>query len=123
MNKRYNLISIAIIILILLPIVSATQISLRPAKIEVPNMVQSGYYEVEYILNVNTEELTLVEMKLDESPVNEWITFEPEETEFYVSATEPRVIKMIIEPPETVHVPVFGEGSIAVIFAFSEQTT
>lgn len=82
--------------------VTALQISLRPASIEIPNMVQGGYYETEFLLNVNSQEDTLVEMKLDDSAINKWIKFEPEETSFYVSENNPKTIKMIIEPGDSV---------------------
>jgi len=101
-NKIISKISIILIFLISISIASAVQVSLMPATVDVPNMVQGGYYEVEYILNVNSDEETPVTMELDESPINEWITFEPNETEFFVSKINPKKIKMIIEPPESV---------------------
>ncbi len=74
-------------------------ISLNPVDINVKDLMKGGYYEVNYIISVDSEEETLVEYYLEDSEISGWISFEPEESPIFVKKGNPLNLRMIIQPP------------------------
>lgn len=101
--KRYSYICFLILFSIVLSQnIYGLQIAVNPATINVNNMVQNGYYEARYIISTTDTEPKLIEFKMDNSTIKDWITFNVENNSFYISNGNPQELIMYIRPPANI---------------------
>lgn len=89
-----------LLILLLIPSVSAIGISLNPADISIADLRKGGYAERYYTIGTSsTENLNVSILRDNNYEITDWLTFEPNVDSFIISNSKSMRLKMIIQPP------------------------
>jgi hypothetical protein len=107
MNEKKVLIIFIFIIFILAPFVDAVGIGISPGKVPFQKMLKGGYAErIVKITTPSSEDMVVTLKSMGET--GQWIRFEPENTTFRVSNSEPYELKIIAEVPEDARSDVYN---------------
>ncbi|RLE42501.1 hypothetical protein DRJ48_03415 [Candidatus Woesearchaeota archaeon] len=101
MQREIILIS-TLMLLILAPIVGASvSLGVSPGGLDFREVLKGGYARRVITVSTSKSEPVLTRITL-EGEIADWITFEPNTTEFYISEDKPYNIGVIVQPPENI---------------------
>jgi hypothetical protein len=99
--KKYYL--YLILLLIALPFTSAALLGVNKIDLEYNDVLRAGYAE-DYVI-VSTGAVNNISLYIEaQGDIKDWISFEPKEQPFTMSANNPSVIKVIVQPPSDARV-------------------
>lgn len=99
--KKYCLFLFLLVLFI--PFADAALLGVNKIDLEYNNVLRSGYAE-DYVV-VSTGAINNISIYIEaQGDIKDWISFEPKEQPFTMSANNPSVIKVIVQPPSDARV-------------------
>ncbi|MBI2133963.1 hypothetical protein HYU11_04745 [Candidatus Woesearchaeota archaeon] len=96
-----TLITILIIIAASSTMADAVSIGVSPGRVDFKGMLKGGYAESTVTISTNSPQQIITSIKT-EGEVKDWIQFEPNQTRFALSSSEPYRLKIIARPPKDI---------------------
>ncbi len=112
MKRSYLYPFFILIVIIILPSVDAALLGVNKIDLSYANVLRAGYAEDYVVVSTGTVENISVYVEA-QGDIKDWISFEPKEQPFIMSANNPSIIRVIVQPPSDARVGSY-EGIVLV---------